>query len=343
MAPKGQAKAKAKAKASARDRSRTPAPQDVTPSDLLKNLKSLLLGLERRPDRRQRAEEMLAREVPWLQVEFFKATDGKVDTIPDTQVSETWNTKCNSFYGSYEDIKAPDGVTILHKAADFADPGVVYKFSPGERGCAHSHYRMWERVAESNAPMLILEDDVKIDFEREDKSKATGASFTARLELGMQECSKRNADVLYLGWSGFRDGHFKHHKATPGRKNPVIRKAEYVWTTVAYVLWPAGAKKLLKAAQPMNQPVDNFMAWECREGRLESYVLLDENDTNDTWAGGIVTQYDFTGDSDIKKSDGGDQGDDPTVFLASEKAAAIKAALEANVEATVEAAAEKGA
>merc|ERR1712050_93459 len=45
-------------------------------------------------------------------------------------------------------------------------------------------------------------------------------------------------------------------------------------------------------------------------------VLLDEGDTDDTWAGGIVTQLDFTGDSDIKKSDGGDQGDDPTEYLA---------------------------
>merc|ERR1712151_1089594 len=102
-------------------------------------------------------------------------------------------------------------------------------------------------------------------------------------------------------------------------KSPVLAKAEYVWTTVAYVIWPAGAKKLLERAQPMDQPVDNFMGWECREGRLNSFVLLDEGDTNDTWAGGIVTQLDFTGDSDIKKSDGGAQGDDPAAYLANIK------------------------
>merc|ERR1740121_2195831 len=75
-------------------------------------------------------------------------------------------------------------------------------------------------------------------------------------------------------------------------------------------------KKLLEKSQPMDQPVDNFMAWEAREGRLEAYVLLDDGDTDDTWSGGIVTQLDFNGDSDIKKSDGGDQGDDPTAYLA---------------------------
>merc|ERR1712087_705349 len=102
----------------------------------------------------------------------------------------------------------------------------------------------------------------------------------------------------------------------PGQMSSVLRKAEYVWTTVAYVIWPKGARKLLELATPLDQPVDNFMAWQCREGRLDAYVMLDEGDEDDAWDGGIVTQMDFTGDSDIKKSDGGDQGDDPTEFLA---------------------------
>merc|ERR1711957_1165039 len=92
------------------------------------------------------------------------------------------------------------------------------------------------------------------------------------------------------------------------------RKAEYVWTTVAYVISQAGAKKLLAAAVPMNQPVDNFMAWEASQGRLKSYVALDEGDDDGLWAGGIVDQVDFQGDSDIQKSDGGVQGDDYKKF-----------------------------
>jgi len=315
------------AASSARTRSRTPAKAAASevPSETLKSMKALLLGLERRPDRRQRAMEMFAKEVPWLQVEFFRATDGKVDTILDTEVAETWNTKNNSNYGSYEDIKNPDG-SMLHTAAEFADPGVVYKFSPGERGCAHSHYRMWKVVAESSGPMLILEDDVQLVFDREGMSPANGKTFTPRFEQAVQEAIKKDADVLYLGWSGFRDGNYKFHKSSRGAKPATIRKAEYVWTTVAYVLWPKGAQKLLKAAQPMDQPVDNFMGWESREGRLNSWIVLDEQDTNDSWAGGIVAQCDFLGDSDIKKSDGGDQGDDPTAFLAAAAAAAATTA-----------------
>ena len=50
-----------------------------------------------------------------------------------------------------------------------------------------------------------------------------------------------------------------------------LQKAEYVWTTVAYVISPLGAKKLLEVARPINQPVDNFMAWQAK--KHVSYLL----------------------------------------------------------------------
>jgi GR25 family glycosyltransferase involved in LPS biosynthesis len=306
----------------AKARSRSPA----RASEALQKMPALMLGLERRPDRRRRCEEMIQKELPWLKCEFFPASDGKADKIPDNEVAETWNTKNNSLYGNYEDIFEKDGKTLLYSAKQFADPGVDYKFSPGERGCAHSHHRMWRRAAEAEGPMLILEDDVQLVFDRNgDKGMSSGKTFTARLEQAMVEAAKVDADVLYLGWSGHRDGNYRYHKGARGRKNAVVRKVEYVWTTVAYVIWPKGAKRLLEKAQPMDQPVDNFMAWEAREGRLNSFVVLDEGDDNSTWEGGIVSQFDFTGDSDIKKSDGGDQGDDATEFLATKVAATVAA------------------
>lgn len=268
---------------------------------------------------------MLQAQVPWLEHEFFPATDGKEDVIPDSEVSKCWNTKNNSLYGSYEDVFEKDGTTILHSKKEFEDPGVEYLFSPGERGCAHSHYRMWQRAAAAEGPTLILEDDVQLTFKRTGGGKASGKTFTARLEKGMHEATKKGVEVLYLGWSGHRDGNYRYHKAARGKKNPVIRKSEYVWTTVAYVIWPQGAKKLLELAKPMDQPVDNFMAWQCREGHLNAWVLLDDGDTDETWAGGIVTQADFQGDSDIKKSDGGDQDDDPTAFLAGRQSVVVAA------------------
>jgi len=288
------------------------------PSVDVKELRALVVNLKRRSDRWERVSAHLSKELPWLTYERFYATDGKENPIPDDEVAPKWNTKCNANYGEYEDTFGPDG-KLLHSVASFLDPGVEYLFSPGERGCAHSHYRIWQKVAESDKPLLVLEDDVKLNFDRSGgNGDADGNVFTERLNLGMAEARKKpGIDVLYLGWSGHRDGNYRYLKAPPGKKNNVVRRAEYVWTTVAYVLWPEGAKKLLKAASPMNQPVDNFMAWEAREGRLNAFVLLDEGDGDGDWSGGVVDQYDFQGDSDVVKSDGGHQGDDPTAFLAS--------------------------
>lgn len=288
------------------------------PSAEVKELKALVVNLKRREDRWERVSKHLATELPWLSYERFFATDGKENPIPDNEVAPVWNTKCNALYGEYEDTFGPDG-KLLHSAKSFQDPGVEYLFSPGERGCAHSHYRIWQKVTESEKPVLVLEDDVKLNFERTGgNGDSNGKILTERLNLGMEEGKKctNGIDVLYLGWSGHRDGNFRYLKSSGGRKSKVLRRVEYVWTTVAYVLWPEGARKLLKAASPMNQPVDNFMAWEAREGRLNAFVLLDEGDQNHDWSGGVVDQYDFQGDSDVVKSDGGHQGDDPTAFLA---------------------------
>jgi len=274
------------------------------------------MGLEHRQDRWQRCEAMLRKELPWLTFDRFSASNGEIDDIPVDAVALTWNTKCNALYGDYEDIFEADGVTLVHKQKEFLDPGVIYRFSAGERGCAHSHYRIWQIVAESPVPLLLLEDDVCITFERSGNSGClNGKLFTARLEAGMLEAERHGADVLYLGWSGWRQGNYRHHRSIRGRQSKIIRKAEYVWTTVAYVIWPRGAKKLLDAAKPINQPVDNFMAWECREGRLNAYVLLDETDSNESFSGGIACQVNFMGDSDVKKSDGGIQDDDPLKYL----------------------------
>lgn len=271
-------------------------------------MRCLLLGLERRPDRRLRCEAMLQAELPWLKVEFFPATDGSSVEIPEGEVARTWNTRRNARFGEYEDVRDSSGKVVKTKQ-DFEE-GVDYYFSPGERGCAHSHLRMWRTAAAATEPTLIIEDDLDILF----RSGCCGARFTERLRLGMAEAEQNRADVLYLTWAGFREGNFRYFTDGSSAPGSVLRRAEYVWTTVAYVIWPRGARKLLDAA-PLDQPVDNFMAWECSQGRLRSYVLLDGEDKDTDWEGGIARQKDFVGDTDIPKSDGGHQNDDPLRFL----------------------------
>jgi len=349
--------------------------QTATVPEVLASLKGLIVNLERRPDRWERAATMLQNETPWLDFEQFKASDGTQNPIPEDEVAATWSTRCNAHFADYYEwvFDAPgtplDGTqwkwacdapseddewrftedgddewsyihhagesrvrmgTLVKKATDetfkvrlrfaqeYLEPGKVQRMSGGERGCAHSHLRLWRAAAEREAPTLALEDDVQLVFDRSDGSlgKMSGKIFTERLTRAL-ELAPADFDVIYLGWSGWRDGHYRRWKQSEeerAEKDNYFRRAEYVWTTVAYVISQAGAKKLLAAATPLNQPVDNFMAWEASQGRLNSYVALDEGDDDGTWAGGIVDQNDFQGDSDIKKSDGGHQGDNEKEF-----------------------------
>jgi len=226
--------------------------------------------------------------------------------------------------GMVEKLATGEKFNIKQQFAQrFLDPGLVQNMSGGERGCAHSHLRMWRVAAEREPHTLVLEDDVQFIFERSDSNlgKFNGAIFTERLSLALK-LAPADFDILYLGWAGWRGGHFKRwgtgsEEMISEDARQVVRKAEYVWTTVAYVISQAGAKKLLAAAAPLDQPVDNFMAWEASQNRLNSFVVLDEGDNDDLWAGGIVDQVDFQGDSEIAKSDGGVQGFNAEDFAAS--------------------------
>jgi len=60
-----------------------------------------------------------------------------------------------------------------------------------------------------------------------------------------------DAQCLYLGYSQAAD--WKREVSAD------VVESIYVWTTVAYIIWPAGARLLLNQL-PVNQPVDNWMA-----------------------------------------------------------------------------------
>merc|ERR1740130_2345529 len=51
-----------------------------------------------------------------------------------------------------------------------------------------------------------------------------------------------------------------------------LAQAEYVWTTVGYVIWPSGAKKLLQRL-PVDSPVDNYMSWASHEKETTVYAF----------------------------------------------------------------------
>lgn len=128
----------------------------------------------------------------------------------------------------------------------------VLELSPGERGCAMSHVCAWRCCLKKQTPLLVLEDDA-----------APTENFSDALERVLSNMPQ-DAQVLYLGYS----------QAAGWRRivSEDLVEAEYVWTTVAYVIWPSGARVLLDLL-PVDQPVDNFMAAACAAGHLKSYCM----------------------------------------------------------------------
>merc|ERR1719271_676359 len=176
-----------------------------------------------------------------LDMRRFDATNGAKDPIPFKLVTKTWNTERNRKYvgnGTWYD-KVDDTLEL----------------TPGERGCAASHVRLWKKVAKMSGPALLVEDDA-IPVE----------GFAAKLVQGLKDVPK-DADLLYLGYS-------KPDKAPWKREIPGtdIAEAEYVWTTVGYMIWPSGARKLLQRL-PVDSPVDNYMSWASHENITKVYAF----------------------------------------------------------------------
>jgi len=73
-----------------------------------------------------------------------------------------------------------------------------------------------------------------------------------------------DAGILYLGYS----------QAAEWRREitPELVEAEYVWTTVAYLIWPSAARTLL-GRLPVNEPVDNWMAGASAERAIKAYCV----------------------------------------------------------------------
>ncbi|CAK0844079.1 unnamed protein product [Prorocentrum cordatum] len=176
------------------------------------DLQTIVISLDRRPDRMEGCARRLAARCPGLPAERFPATDGKQAHIGAHEVAESWNTGRNV---EYQKLRA------VRKGWDDLDTYQVrtLALSPGERGCAMSHIRAWRRCLElaggSNRPLLVLEDDA-----------APTEDFAPALSRTLQVLPS-DAHLLYLGYS----------QAAEWRRelSPGLVEAEYVWTTVAYV------------------------------------------------------------------------------------------------------------
>lgn len=113
-----------------------------------------------------------------------------------------------------------------------------------ELGCFLSHHGLWQTVAAGDAPMLVLEDDVVL---------------SPRLASLLPAISALEA-VDFLNLESFGRRRFVGRQARPiGEGAAILRLHRDKSGSAAYVLWPAGARKLLAQAERGAAPVDAFL------------------------------------------------------------------------------------
>lgn len=220
-----------------------------TNEEFLRGLATIIINLERRPDRLVECLERLGQHCPGLRCTRFAATDGRQDTIPTKEVVSTWHTGRNVVYQRIRAVRKGWGDLDTYRSRNL-------ELSAGERGCAKSHIRAWQHclaaAGSANKPLLVLEDDAD-----------PTPDFIATMSRVLPKLP-RDAHVLYLGYS----------QAANWRREicPELVESEYVWTTVGYMVWPAGARLLLSKL-PVDQPVDNYMAALNASGDLKAYCV----------------------------------------------------------------------
>jgi len=259
----------------ARRRSSVATPQRVlgvasVARPAIRDLQTVVINLERRPDRMEGCAERLKTNCPELPYSRFMATDGRQTNIPEEEVTLGWNTARNVIYQKQRAVRMGWNDLDTYQVRDLA-------LSPGERGCSSSHIRAWRHCIEQSGgaekPLLVLEDDA-----------APTPEFCSLLERAMAALPA-DAHLLYLGYS----------QAAEWRRevSPELVESEYVWTTVGYIVWPSGAKLLLDRL-PVNEPVDNWMAALAAENEIKAYCVRPE----------IVLQADaWNVNSDVAHSD----------------------------------------
>ena len=155
-------------------------PAANTSTARISRLPALVVNLARRKDRWEEIACRLGKLRDILNFERVDSVDGTIDTISPNVVTTSWSTARNWRYVT----KAFEGGTECgYTAKELA-------LTPGERGCAASHVRVWQRCAGNSGPLVILEDDAK-----------PLKGFSARLREALQDLSSQETDILYLAYT----------------------------------------------------------------------------------------------------------------------------------------------
>uniref|UniRef100_A0A7S2IZV6 Glycosyl transferase family 25 domain-containing protein n=1 Tax=Zooxanthella nutricula TaxID=1333877 RepID=A0A7S2IZV6_9DINO len=128
---------------------------------------------------------------------------------------------------------------------------VTVAMSAGERGCCGSHISAWRMAAKGKRPLVVVEDDA-----------VALPTFSSSLVQALKEAPP-DTGMIFLS---------SKDRGTPKAVGKVLMEPSFVWTTVGYVIWPAAAKTLLRML-PLDMPVDNFLAWHIKQGKIRAFSM----------------------------------------------------------------------
>jgi glycosyl transferase family 25 len=139
-----------------------------------------------------------------------------------------------------------------------------YPMSEGEIGCFLSHRALWREVVSRQKSCLILEDDFVI---------AEGEDLAALLAL----IAPHLAEFGFIRLHGIFPVASKPVRQLGG--HAIVKTRRDPAGTLAYLVAPAAARRLLDASARFFVPVDDFLAWSWRHKQgifsLHPYPIRD--------------------------------------------------------------------
>jgi len=181
---------------------------------------------------RQRAMARLAL-VTNLALERIEAFDGNIVTIPSSRVSFYWSEAARSLNAKFD--TSSRGTQVATSVP----------MSPSERGCAASHIELWGKAARDHKPVLILEDDIVL-----------APQFNQRYAAALAALPD-DVDILLLGYWAPGTEHCLENRSLSTLRRFLF--LDYFWGLHAYVLTPRGARILLDNL-PVDAPADVYVA-----------------------------------------------------------------------------------
>lgn len=129
----------------------------------------------------------------------------------------------------------------------------------GEFGCYCSHREIWLKMVEENIPYaLILEDDAIL-----------GENFYKKFSTIIKSLPS-DWDLVYLFLM-----HLPRQKFYKIYNNPYLKKINtqrYFYTSTGYLINLKAATKLLKYSKSFSEPIDDSIAQEVADSRIQAYI-----------------------------------------------------------------------